>query len=88
LIKHFGREFILPPDAAELAGLKNGAIYKAIRKRKLPAIVEVVRGKRNVKIPSQPFLEWLDKEIERFEKKVRFLQKSRNQLREYIYGSR
>ena len=86
MIKHFGREYILPPDAAKLAGLKNGAVYKAIRKKKLPAEVEVIRGKRNVKIPTRLFSVWLDKEIERFQAKVDYLVASRKQLREYING--
>jgi hypothetical protein len=81
-----GRDYILPSDAAQLAGLKNGAVYKAIRKKKLPAEVEVIRGRRFVKIPARIFLVWLDKEIGRFEKKVSFLHQSRKKLREYISG--
>lgn len=83
---HFNREFILPPAAAKLAGLKRAAIYKAMKAKKIPKIVEMVKGKPRIKIPTRVFLVWLDKEIERFQAKVDHLVASRTKLREYING--
>jgi hypothetical protein len=78
--------FISCTQAAEWAGLKNGAMYKIIRNRKLHAVVEEVSGLKLIKIPTEAFLKWLDKEINRAEDKLKLLKRSHKEVKEYIKG--
>lgn len=70
--------------AARLSGLDRSSVYKMVKKKTIPYLVETAFGRRSYLIPLAAFRLWMEKELERLEKKTHILKHSLKQIKERL----